>query len=865
MADSFKLVGTYTLETGGFDAAKEEIKAGYAEIEKGATAAKTATTGLSGTTGSLTDKVAALAVEEKRAARSAQELAKAQADAASSSKELTTEVGKSQGILSKIGNGFRQFGLGARDGFRTAIKEVGGFRGILSQTGANITNFGKSTVGAFKSVGSFATNALQSVGKGVISATSGIPVIGQLAAALGPVGIAAAAVAGGIYKVVANTDAGATALDGLGRTGGLVFDRITGVAKSFFNELTNGTGIIGTAFDFLSGVVDVFINKLTPIGDIFRALSETSLFQGLKEDFEEGQRLANVFDDLDEKQRNSIGTVAALDAQYRQLNVQLRDRTKTDAERLAIADKLAQVETERAKIELDNLKAVTDAEQQVVDSKRKRNEADRGSLRKLEEAKAAESAASAASVERLEKAENRKNAILEAADQKRQAARQKAIAAREKAEAEQAKKAEQRAQAEAKINETIAGLQQEVSDRTLTEAELEVETVKRKYAEIEKATLEGIAKIRASAPGNEQSAITKQEADALIAIKEAETSELAAINRTASEAANEQLRTALQTEEEIRIEAALKTLDEQLALADQFITNKEERDAVVLELTKRTEEEITAITQEGIDARLKKEQEAADQLQAIKDQKKAIRDAEVQSVIGTASAVGSFLQAAAGQNEEAAKVALGIQKAVAIANIIVGTQAAIASATAALAAIPAILPPGIPNPEFGAAAAITAAQIGALKATAALSIGTILAQVITGAYTGEERVGRNEAPQLPGSKDRYLRRVHKDEGIVDAETNMENLDAINAMRRGTFDKWVRENYMPLLADDDRMVQYVNSDVGQRMAASLVLPRMFDKGIVGAVNSQRKQQQHTNDLLAQLVNNTKPRRTNPRYN
>jgi hypothetical protein len=61
------------------------------------------------------------------------------------------------------------------------------------------------------------------------------------------------------------------------------------------------------------------------------------------------------------------------------------------------------------------------------------------------------------------------------------------------------------------------------------------------------------------------------------------------------------------------------------------------------------------------------------------------------------------------------------------------------------------------------------------------------------------------------------------------------------------------------------VNYSRGDIGQRMAQSITLPRMFDKGMVGAINSTRKEQQSTNALLQALVNNTRPRRTNPRYN
>jgi hypothetical protein len=54
-------------------------------------------------------------------------------------------------------------------------------------------------------------------------------------------------------------------------------------------------------------------------------------------------------------------------------------------------------------------------------------------------------------------------------------------------------------------------------------------------------------------------------------------------------------------------------------------------------------------------------------------------------------------------------------------------------------------------------------------------------------------------------------------------------------------------------------------MGERMARSIALPRMFDRGIVGAVNNSRKEQAQTNALLEALVYNTRPRRSNPRYN
>lgn len=857
MADNV-VVARYELDTSQFDAGVDEVVKGYAEIDKAAKGAASTgdevasglddvgkaaqnatkgTTALTVSTGSLGAKFAELVEQEARAAAQADELGKAQS--------------KNISIFARVGQGIKQFAAGARDGFKTAIKEVGGFSGITSQLGAK-----------FKGFGATASNALKSVSSGITSSVSQIPLIGGIATALGPVGLAAAAVAGGLFKVITNTDAGATALEGLGRTGGLVFDRVTGAVTGFFNELTDGTGIIGQTFDFLAGAVDVFINKLTPIGAIFDAISETSIFQGLKQDFEDGQRIAQLYDDLDEKQRNSITTVADLDAEYRQLNVQLRDRTKTEAERLAIADQLTAAETERARIELGLLQASTKAIEEEVALARQRNEVSDDLDRRLQEARAAETAASAASVERLEKAENRKNAILDKGDQDRAAAQAKAQQAQQKREAEAQRKAEQRAQAEAKLNETIATLSQEAYERTLTDSEKEVEAIKQKYSDLETVTLEGIQKLREASPANAQSEITAKEAEAIIAIERAKNEELLALQveqdaalAVTREEALDGIRQSLLTDTELQREAVLQQLDEQVAAAEKFITNEEERNAVIAELTKKAEAELTGIITDEEAKRREAAQIAFEEQTRRAEEGAAIvasfAEQSLQTII-TAAATGQDIQEAAAK--QLLVLLLDTLEKIIIANAF---QAQAISA-------------GSPDPANVASGGTLGIIRGVILAGIVKALFGAAKAAITANFEGDPYVGGDGSRPTWSGRDGFLRRLDKGERVVTRRTNEEHFPALEAMESGRFDDWVLSNYLPRMEelgvnDDDRIVKYVNSDMGERLAHSITLPKMFDKGIVESTMSVRRELGEQTHILAALLHQSRPRRRNTRYN
>jgi len=152
----------------------------------------------------------------------------------------------------------------------------------------------------------------------------------------------------------------------------------------------------------------------------------------------------------------------------------------------------------------------------------------------------------------------------------------------------------------------------------------------------------------------------------------------------------------------------------------------------------------------------------------ITDSKKQQREAELkadeelqEAKYQIAQAGLGLLASLAGDNEKLANIIFAISKALEIGRIISTTAGAIAQVNANTAAIPAILPPSIPNPAFAAAAAIGAKKIATLKIGAAASIATIAAASIAKFKSGSASSvqGGSEAtaqapiiPQLPAAQ-----------------------------------------------------------------------------------------------------------------
>jgi hypothetical protein len=101
----------------------------------------------------------------------------------------------------------------------------------------------------------------------------------------------------------------------------------------------------------------------------------------------------------------------------------------------------------------------------------------------------------------------------------------------------------------------------------------------------------------------------------------------------------------------------------------------------------------------------------------------------------------NLLAAVAGDNEKLANLIYAVQKALEIGKIISSTASSIAQVTAGVASIPAILPPGVPNPSFAVAAAVGAKKIATLKIGAGIGIASIAATSIAKFKGGSGSVG----------------------------------------------------------------------------------------------------------------------------
>lgn len=139
-----------------------------------------------------------------------------------------------------------------------------------------------------------------------------------------------------------------------------------------------------------------------------------------------------------------------------------------------------------------------------------------------------------------------------------------------------------------------------------------------------------------------------------------------------------------------------------------------------LELTAQFNAEMFALQQADNQKNLEEQQQFAIKEQEI-DQatKQAKRDA---LNVGL-----DILNQFAGKNKTIALGILALQKGLAIADIVVNASKAIAVGQANLALVPAVLPPGIPNPAYPLAIANTAKSALLTKITAATSIASILA------------------------------------------------------------------------------------------------------------------------------------------
>lgn len=241
-------------------------------------------------------------------------------------------------------------------------------------------------------------------------------------------------------------------------------------------------------------------------------------------------------------------------------------------------------------------------------------------------------------------------------------------------------------------------------------------------------------------------------------------------------------------------------------------------------------------------------QNEANRISAIEQQEQENRE-KLELVQAYSTAVGELVVLASENSQEATKAAVNLAldaiSQIALAAVQKSADAAIASATVTALSQPDSVA------TFGAAGFVRAAILTALIRAALAAAKS----AIQGSYEGEERVGQGERPIWQG-KDGYLRRVHKNEGIVDAETNMKYLPYINAMRSGTFEQYIEQSYVI-----PSINAYMSGETGQRMASSVMLAKYYDRNIVEELKRGRDVQGDTNALLrAMLKNKVQPGRS-----
>ena len=738
--------------------------------------------------------------------------------------------------------------------------------------------------GIFTSIGNGAKSALSSVGSlfsGIASgAASAIPSIGGIGGAftglLGPVGLAAGAIAGGLLAVVKNTDAGATALDGLGRTSGIVFDKITGAlvrAQRSFLDLRDGTGFLSGAFDAVVTAGEKFTDLLS--GGLIPLTKQ--LF---KESIDQGQLLANLYDQLDDKEIIRIANAAEQERQVNRLNIQLRDRTKTEEERLAIADKLTRIERQRAQedlqIQRDRTNLLKLQAKQQSDAK---GEVDDALRRQVEEAIAAETRIAQESESIIERAQNRRNAIQADGDAKREQARQKALEAERKAAPESLRMAQEKAKAEEGIARIVEAAQFETAQAARTEGEQELAVIRKKYADIEAEAERHFEALRALTPASEQSALAAREANALIAIDAAKKAAIEASTKARYDKEKEmrderlkEVNDSLKTEVQLGKDSINERFDTLEKYAKEVIDDEATLNATLEALAKQRAKVLYDIEKESADKTLAERQRAAqatvqlfaDGLNAVQQLVDASYDRRIEAATSREAQLQQALERAVTDQEKTRieseikqtqdqKAQLEKRKKQAQAFAIAATL--IATYQAAQQAYLSQFIPGDPTSSIRAAVAAAIAVALGLANVAKIK------SAVPGAYEGEEYV--DGKPHRKG-KDGHLRWTNKGERIITTDKNERYWEPLDAIHKGRFDEYIDRTYVaPLIAqlehrDDGRVTEFMRSDTGSRIASSVMLAKYYDANIVNELKASRKQSRQQTELLGAIAKNFRQR-------
>lgn len=258
--------------------------------------------------------------------------------------------------------------------------------------------------------------------------------------ALAATGVGALIVAlGSLIAYFKQTDEGAVMLEGITKGLGIAMKGLTQIVaglgewmvKAFENPkqalIDLGDLILNnlinrfTAFGvILDGIVNADMEKIlngtaqlaTGVENV--ATKAKALGQEFNTAMKAGMDLAIMMDRLDESETKNIATSAKLEEQITRLLLQSKDRTKTEAERIALLDRASQLETKKLQGDIAIAQQKLDIAKKELASIAETDVAYDEAARKRAEAEAALIGLRTESINLQEKITNRRNALLDA-------------------------------------------------------------------------------------------------------------------------------------------------------------------------------------------------------------------------------------------------------------------------------------------------------------------------------------------------------------------------------------------------------------------------------------------------------------------
>lgn len=855
------------------------IRAGAAGKKAGEDAAKGANTATK-----------ALSAEEQQAKKTAE----AQKDLAGATNNTVSAGGKLNifqrigqaisGTFKSVVGGVRDFGLRVKEGFQNGVSGAGNFKGAITQIGNNIKALGSRIRASFTNLfsgggsgpGSGPGGPLGGITRGLDAAGASTTRFGGLLRGLAsPIGLLVGASAAFLLNMT-RLDSVKVILDGVKRGVTGILDQLAAGKFSisgFFDAFQRGQAVAKQLDDIndrrqagllLSKQEEEQVDKLL-VQSRNRTLAEKDRVALLKQaqdvvtkGSEREIKLAQEEADLQLKilKQKILDQNTLTTSTKEQVNA-VQELTAESLDGLRKLERISFDQTSFQPIEIDD-----ETVQAAVDA-----------VNKVRDARIAATAV-------VEQAQNRIDLLTQQGDDKRAAAAKKQL--------EQLEKEKQRLDKIGSAQEGLLEIRIDVQDEGLKASVNEVERAvldsDERFRDLEAKAKKLIAELaKLDAP------VGKAEVDALFAeIERQRASAESAIRADANaktekeeQDAQKRITGIIQNEGQRRLQAIQDEYDERLKDNDKFIKddaqNEKNRAALLRGLDQALADERLRQQKEANAEQLKLQEENIDALsdfivRAIELSSKAndVDEAARQKRLDNINADFAAQLAAneafdqSEQNRARKRQAILTEQAAAIAaerDRIAEEDKAAREARSKefinflLDELEKIIL--INAAKIQAQLAGEGAFLGPAGVLAGLAQGAVFALLIKalfagvkaavqGAYTGEELVGQGEKPLWSG-RDGYLRRVHKNEGIVDAETNVKYLPFINAMRKGEFERFVAQQFVIPRAN-----RYMDSDDGHRMAISVMPAKFQDKNMVTAQRELKVEARRTNELLSLLV-------------